>query len=323
MSLNSIKTILITGGAGSIAKMFLRAVLTNETTHCIALDNDDTELYRLEQEMSEYKGKLTCVLEDMTEYETLNQLIHHFKPDFILHTAAHKQVSLLQQFPKRTFKINTEASLRLFNIAKELAIPVVFLSSDKSVEPSGLLGLSKWMAEIAFLNFGIRGCIIRLPNLWDSKGSFFTEFPMLIKTNGFIPLTDDESTRYLTSENELRDAFLELVERFKEFNNVVLIPKMATQRNVYEFLLELINEKGLDSERIKLTGLRAGEKRHEKLVWDNEIVDETQSVFFKTTKSTPNSWNGVDLSKCFAKNTLDEQIRCLEDEMFTFHRANS
>lgn len=313
------KTILITGGAGSIAKMFLRTILSSESIHCIALDNDDTELYRLQQEMQQFPGKLTLLLDDITNYSSLESTILSYKPDWILHTAAHKQVSLLESFPERAFLINTEASLRLFQLGLTYNIPIVFLSSDKSVEPTGVLGLSKWMAEAAFLWWKVPGCILRLPNLWDSKGSFFTEFPSLYKKTGVVPLTDMESTRYLLSETELREAFIELTYHLDRYSHQVLIPAQAPKKVVIDFLTELMQKEGIPQKAITLTGLRPGEKKHEKLHWDEEILRETDTKFFNTTTSTPVTWQGVDVTQSlYQENSIKEQISDMKTQFLAW-----
>jgi FlaA1/EpsC-like NDP-sugar epimerase len=316
------KTIFITGGAGSISGMFIRTVSSHfkdESVHIIALDNDDTDLYRLQQQFLAENHTLTCVLDDIISFSTLEKHIDRYRPDFIFHSAAHKQVSLVEEFPERTFLVNTEASLRLFLVAKRRGIPVVFLSSDKAVEPNGLLGLSKWFAECAFLEWAIPGCVIRLPNLWDSKGSFFVEFPDIYKNKGFIPLTDKKASRYLLSEQTISSAFVDLIQDLSLFNGTIIVPYSVPERNVYEFLLELMKDSNVPESALLISGLRDGEKLREKLFWDEERMVRILDSQFVGCSETVMNWENMDLASVLDLNgDYEDQIEKLREMFLKF-----
>jgi len=312
------KTIFITGGAGSISGMFIRSIsqyFQDVSFQIIALDNDDTDLYRLQQQFESGNHSLRCVLDDIVSFSSIEKHLDAFKPDFIFHSAAHKQVSLLEEFPERTFLVNTEASLRLFLAAKKRGIPVVFLSSDKAVEPNGLLGVSKWIAECAFLKWEIPGCVIRLPNLWDSKGAFFLEFPEIFRKKGFIPITDKSASRYLLSESTISAAFLDLIQYLNLFDGAIIVPDSVPKRNVYEFLLELMKEHNLSESDIEVSGLRDGEKLHEKLYWVEERMERVAGSNFVACYDTVMKWKNVDLERVLNVNgDYEEQIEILREK---------
>ena len=316
------KTIFVTGGAGSISGMFIRSVIQyfqDVSFQIIALDNDDTDLYRFKQQFEGGNHSLRCILDDIISFSTIEKHLDTFKPDFIFHSAAHKQVSLVEEFPDRTFLVNTEASLRLFLAAKKRAIPVVFLSSDKAVEPNGLLGASKWFAECAFLKWQIPGCVLRLPNIWDSRGAFFLEFSEIFRKKGFIPLTDRNASRYLLSESTISTAFVELIQDLNLFDGAIIVPNSVPKRNVYEFLLELMKEHNLSESDIEVSGLRDGEKLHEKLYWVEERMERVAGSNFVACYDTVMKWKNVDLERVLNVNgNYEKQIVKLRELFLKF-----
>jgi len=320
--MNFSKSIFVTGGAGSISGMFIRSIsqyFQDVSFQIIALDNDDTDLYRFKQQFEGGNHSLRCILDDIISFSTIEKHLDTFKPDFIFHSAAHKQVSLVEEFPDRTFLVNTEASLRLFLAAKKRAIPVVFLSSDKAVEPNGLLGASKWFAECAFLKWQIPGCVLRLPNIWDSRGAFFLEFSEIFRKKGFIPLTDRNASRYLLSESTISTAFVELIQDLNLFDGAIIVPNSVPKRNVYEFLLELMKEHDLSESDIVVSGLRDGEKLHEKLYWDEERMERVAGSNFVASYDTVMKWKNVDLERVLNVNgNYEKQIVKLRELFLKF-----
>lgn len=286
-------TYLITGGAGSIARMFIRALFSQyPMCKIIALDNDDTDLYRLQQEYEHTEFHLIVELDDILNQRVLNQLIERHEPDLIIHTAAHKQVSLLEAFPERAYQINTLASILLFKLAQSSQIPVIFISTDKSVEPISVLGFTKWLAECAFISMQVKGCVLRLPNIWQTKGSFFSEFLDLYKVLGFIPLTHTDCERFIMAENELSNVLIQILEQLDLSTSTIVIPKNVSQIHIHQQLLEELESRKMSASMIKVVGLRPGEKIYEKMKWDSE--NGTELNLFSVFSKVPMQWNGVD-----------------------------
>src|SRR5690606_10314700 len=133
----------------------------------------------------------------ITNKDCLSNLFNQFSFTLVVHAAAHKQVSLLERFPDRAFEVNTAASIRLLEFAKQQDSHFLFISSDKSVEPSGILGISKWLVEAFIIQTqSAKTSIFRLPNIKGSRGSFFSEWEKVLHQKGFIPITDEQSTRF-------------------------------------------------------------------------------------------------------------------------------
>lgn len=318
MSLNQHQlTYFITGGAGSIARMFIRTLFSVfPTCKIIALDNDDTDLYRLQQEYEHSEFNLVVELEDILNQTALNKLISYHKPDLIIHTAAHKQVSLLETFPERAYQINTLASIQLFEIAQTTRIPVLFLSTDKSVEPISVLGFTKWLAECAFVSMQVKGCVLRLPNIWETKGSFFSEFLDLYKLLGFIPLTHVDCERFIMTENNLFNVLKQILEQLDLSKSTVIVPSNVTHINIHQQLLSELEARNLSAELIKVTGLRPGEKIVEKMKWDSENGKELE--FMSLFSKIPLQWNGFDFQHFINSSDSSLKLDSLKQTSVTY-----
>ncbi len=270
MLLNTTTHILITGAAGSIGKLFVETLLALDSGIEIwGLDNDDTELYKIIQNISD-THRFHPILADISFSEELETLFSRQKFDYIIHTAAHKQVSLLEQFPQRSLTINTLASIQLFEYAKKSDASILFISSDKSVEPVGVLGLTKYLTELISSLYFKQVSVLRLPNIVGSRGSFFSEWLDVYKNKGFIPVTDLISKRHIITLEALKSIIVDWFLYLRNLKNRVFIPSSTKEIQVYDFIKESASFNQISASAIVVTGLRDGEKVTESLHWPHE-----------------------------------------------------
>lgn len=261
--------ILITGGAGSIAKLISSSLLESDDysdSKIHLLDNDDTELYEVSKKNHSYEN-ISYHLDDITS-SSFSDSLKRINPDIIIHSAAHKQVSFLEQFPERAYLVNTLASSRLFDYCSSNNIKMIFISSDKAVEPISILGKSKWLAEIAFLQKFTPGLILRLPNIENTRGSFFSTTE-INKHSEFVPITDLNCSRFIFKQEQFQDFFLNSLNVLKTDFSGTLVPSNLNPIKIVDYIKnELLLSNSILS--FKEVGLRNGEKIHEKLTWDFE-----------------------------------------------------
>lgn len=270
MRLNTTTQILITGAAGSIGKLFVESLLALDSgVEIWGLDNDDTELYKITQNISD-THRFHPVLADISCSQELETLFSGQRFDYIIHTAAHKQVSLLEQFPQRSLNINTLASIQLFEYAKKADTSILFISSDKSVKPFGVLGLTKYLTELISSFYFEQVSVLRLPNIIGSRGSFFSEWFDVYQNKGFIPVTDLFTKRYCISLQVLKSIIVDWYVHLRNMRNHVFIPSSTEEIQVYDFIRENASLKNISASSIRVTGLREGEKVVESLQWPHE-----------------------------------------------------
>ncbi len=256
------KTVAITGAAGSLGKEFVR--LLHKKYHIIAIDNSEWATAELRAEFP----NIHTVLDDFDHWEQ--------KTDYLIHCAAYKHIDLIELDPASSILNNVHHTFKLFERCKNNGTKFVFISTDKAVEPTSTYGMTKALGEKLAWFYG--GQVARSGNFLNSSGSAIPIWEKAIAENEPIPVTDDRMTRYVCNTKE---AAKEIWQRFLRGEKLI-VPK---QRLVS--LLELVSEvlekhgyyaddpDGLDiiskyTPGLKTIGIRPGEKLEEKLKWDWE-----------------------------------------------------
>lgn len=270
------KCVFITGGAGSIGRNVSKVVSSLNPKKIIILDQAETPLHNIELDIkSDFSGiNLECVLADIRQRGILKSIFEQNKIDIVYHIAAYKHVHIIEKTPLQAILTNIGGTKNIVDLSLEYKVcKFIFISSDKAVNPSSIMGVSKKIAELYIqatqklnltkTNFSI----VRFGNVFGSDGSIIPLFKKQIKTTHKITITNPNAKRYFISIHEACQ--LIIIATFigqkgnsymRNLHKKIKIIKVA--KRMIEFY-DLIPEKDVD---IDLIGLRSGEKLTEELI---------------------------------------------------------
>jgi len=314
------KTILVTGGTGSLGKTFVRRVLTGELgtpRKVIVLSRDEAKQH--EMRMS-YLHKLVAtdeviyrnfmnVLEfrigDVRNYADVCSAVKH--ADIVVNAAALKQVPACEYFPTQAVLTNCIGASNIVRAIEENDYPaeaVVAVSTDKACKPVNVMGMTKSIQEriitaANILNPKTRFVCVRYGNVLASRGSVIPLFHEQIKNGGPVTITVPEMTRFLLSLDQAVDTVFAALRDAKRGETYVPNAPSATVMNIAK---TLIGDRNIE---IKITGIRPAEKMHEIMVSDEEATRcEKRGGYFVIRPMLPEL---LDLSEPFV-NALNKEF---------------
>lgn len=265
------KRILITGAGGSIGSELARRIASLQPARLSLLESSEFNLFRINQELAE----ATPVLADIRDAHAMRRWFKRERPDIVFHAAALKQVPLVESFPSEGVLTNIGGLRNVAEAAQAVGAQLVFVSTDKAVDPSGVMGASKRLGELYCQALDRRGDMravsLRLGNVLGSTGSVIPTFEQQLAAGGPLTITDPEVTRFFLSIPQAADALLQAaaVGLSAPLRGVALVIEMGEALPVVELAREVIRLKGLRpgaDVSIVFTGLRPGEKLHESLI---------------------------------------------------------
>ena len=277
------KTVLITGGAGSIGSEIVRQVLNFNPFKIIILDQAESPLHSLQLEISEIsnKVKIRTVLADIKDYSALELVFEKYKPDFVYHAAAYKHVPLMEENPSQAIFTNVVGTKNVADLSRKYLVEkFVMISTDKAVNPSSVMGASKRIAEkyVQSLNYHLlnsnkknatKFITTRFGNVLGSNGSIVPLFTKQIKEGGPITITHPEIIRYFMTIPEACQLVLEAGAM--GVGGEIYIFDMGEPVKIIDFAKKMIRLAGFVPDKdiqIKIIGLRPGEKLFEELLND-------------------------------------------------------
>lgn len=258
--------ILITGGAGSLGRAFTKFLQSQfggaglQNPHRITIvDNNEWAV----AEAQHLFPTVRYVLADFKDYPLVGN------EDVIIHAAAYKHVDLAQKNPRQTIINNLNKTIKFYEQCEHTLAKVLYISTDKAVEPISVYGATKMLAEA--LTFEIGGQVARLGNIIASSGSVIPTWEAQIAAKQPITITNERMTRYMI---EAEDAVNQIWNEFVKGERLI-IPIMEQPRRLLDILTEVLERHGYDSPEayepgVVRIGMRSGEKLHEKLKWDHE-----------------------------------------------------
>ena len=272
------KVILVTGAAGSIGKEIVKKLLDFDTKVIRALDNNETGLFDLEQEL--HSDKIRYFIGDIRDKERLVKAMDDV--DIVFHTAALKHVPLCEYNPFEAVKTNVVGTENLIEVAREKKVEkFITISTDKAVDPNNVLGASKLLSERLTISANsfkggkptIFSCI-RFGNVLASRGSVVVEFLRQISKGGPIFITDPRMTRFVMSISQSVNLIIKATLDMKGGEIFILKMPALNIKDLAEVMIdEYSNLWGYSSKdiSIKYIGTRPGEKIHEKLIAESEV----------------------------------------------------
>ena len=279
------KRILVTGAAGSIGAELVRQTLRQSPEKVIALDQGETPLYLLDQELhafAEY-SLFVPVVASVCDPARMKEVFDLYKPDVILHAAAYKHVPLMEDNPREALKTNALGTDVVAHLAyTNRCDAFVMVSTDKAVNPTNIMGASKRIAEhvVGYYNRlpnnATRFVITRFGNVLGSNGSVIPLFKKQIEQGGPLTITHKDITRYFMTISEAVRLVLEA--GYMGQGGELFVFDMGEPVKIYDLAVNMIKLSGLTPGKditIQTVGLRPGEKLYEELLADSENTKKT------------------------------------------------
>ena len=276
------KTILITGAAGSIGSEIVRQLSRFSCEKVILVDQAETPLFYLEKEISEKFIDLhfETVLADVTNKQKMEAIFKEFLPEIVFHAAAYKHVSLMEENPHEAIRVNVGGTRVVTELALNYKVrKFVMISTDKSVNPTSIMGASKRICEKLVQSMAQKAkydtqfIITRFGNVLGSNGSVIPLFTEQIRNGGPITVTHPEVYRYFMTIPEACQLVLEA--GFMGNGGEIFVFDMGEPVKIADLARNMILLSGfVPGKDIKIiyTGLRPGEKLYEELLTDKETT---------------------------------------------------
>ncbi len=271
------KTVLITGAAGSIGSEIVRQVMPFHPKKLVLVDQAESPLYDVELEMKEIPSMpYKAYIADICNSERMQNIFNAEKPDIIFHAAAYKHVPIMEENPAEAILVNVKGTMQLADISVQSGVEkFVMVSTDKAVNPTGVMGASKRIAEIYVQALNKKGktrfVTTRFGNVLGSNGSVIPRFRQQIEKGGPITITDPEITRFFMTIPEACQLVLEAGAIGQ--GGEIYVFDMGKSVKILDLAKRMVQLSGLKLDKdikIVYTGLRPGEKLYEELLHNNE-----------------------------------------------------
>jgi FlaA1/EpsC-like NDP-sugar epimerase len=272
------RVVLITGAAGSIGSELARQVITFRPAGLHLLDNNETGLHDLRQELLKDGVDVDVRLwpGDIRDAGRVRRIFDAVRPRVVFHAAAYKHVGMMEEHPDEAFRVNVLGTRNICAATAEAgAEKLVFITTDKAVNPTSVYGATKRIGELLVLASAERSatvfCAVRFGNVIGSRGSVVPIFARQISEGGPVGVTHPDATRYFLTIPEAVSLVIQAAAFAKQ--GQVFMLDMGEEVNIQELAEKMIRLKGLEPGTdvpIVYTGLRPGEKVREELIAEHE-----------------------------------------------------
>ena len=310
------KTVMVTGGGGSIGSELCRQLIANGPKKLVIVDIYENSTYELEVELRRYypEADFEVLIASVRDYDRLDTIFAKYRPDVVYHAAAHKHVPLMETSPNEAIKNNCLGTLNLAKLSDNYGVKrFVMISTDKAVRPTNVMGASKRICEMIVQTYNNRSetefVAVRFGNVLGSNGSVIPLFLKQIEEGGPVTLTHREITRFFMTIPEA--VSLVLTAGLMAKGGEIFILDMGEPVKIYDLACNLIKMKGYEPEKdikIEVVGLRPGEKLYEELLMAEEGLQETDNKKIHIGKP-------IELNEEEFLNKLDRLIDKAEDNM--------
>ncbi len=271
-------TVFVTGAGGSIGSEICRQLLAFPLDTLVLVERSEPALYTIDMELRNAKNSCRIVnaLGDVTDEGRMRSLLEKYRPDVILHVAAHKHVPMLEMHPGEAVKNNVFGTAQMADLADEFSVSnFVYISTDKVVNPSSIMGVSKHIAEdyvhAMSCESKTKFVVVRFGNVLGSAGSVVPFFQKQIRRGGPLTVTHPDMKRFFMAISEASQLVLQAASMGR--GGEIFVLDMGEQIKIVDLAKDLIRLSGLPSDAIEIvfTGIRPGEKLYEELYFDDEL----------------------------------------------------
>ena len=328
------KTVLVTGGGGSIGSELCRQVMRFKPAKLLIFDIYENCAYELLMELQQKYGRdvpVTVLVGSIRDKARLDEVFETYHPTVVFHAAAHKHVPLMEISPAEAVKNNVFGTKNLLTSAAEHGVErFVQLSTDKAVNPTNVMGCTKRLCEMLIQTFSratSMTCVaVRFGNVLGSHGSVIPLFEEQIKRGGPVTITHPDIVRYFMTITEAAQLVLQAGGLAKGGSIYVL--DMGEPVKIMDLANRLIRFYGYEpgvNMQVKVTGLRPGEKLYEELLMDSEQDKMAKTAHNKIFIAPPMQ---IDLEKFYtdlqrlkdsALHNSDEVVDVLQEMVPTYH----
>jgi len=275
--------VLVTGAGGSIGREIVHQLLQFRPASIVILDKDENSIYELQQELLLLGSAVPIEprIADIRYRSRLEAIFFESRPSIVFHAAAHKHVPMMEINPCEAILNNVEGTRTLLRVCQEYRLKrFIYISSDKAVNPTNVMGATKRIGELLVHNFALSGRVpaacVRFGNVLGSRGSVIPLFQQQIAHGRPVTVTHPDIVRYFMTIPEAVHLVLCAGSLASQGETFVL--DMGNPRKIMDLAAELITLSGLRPGKdieIRITGLRPGEKMYEELVEPSEVLSPT------------------------------------------------
>ena len=289
---------MITGGGGSIGSELARQIFAIGPRRLVLVDRAESPLYLVQRELEALErrgqgsGEVRIHLANVANRAEMDRLISQQAPSVIIHTAAYKHVPLMEDHPSDAMHVNIGGTMVMLDAAESAGVErFVFVSTDKAVRPSSVMGASKRIGEMLVAEAAARTgrpyVSVRFGNVLGSTGSVVPIFREQLENGQPLTVTHPDMTRFFMTIPEAAWLILDAAALGRGADLFVL--DMGEPIRILDLARDLVRLAGRDpdSQPIEIIGLRPGEKLHEELFYDAEKVEATTSSKVLRTHATP------------------------------------
>ncbi|WP_141491664.1 polysaccharide biosynthesis protein [Longimonas halophila] len=304
------RTVLVTGAGGSIGSELMAQLAHLHPFRLVGVDMSEYNLYRLRHTLDAPtlpENALDLRLADVRTPETMHRIFRQTTPDVVIHTAAYKHVPMMERHPAEAFGNNTQATMQLLRLCEEHQTgQFLFVSTDKAVQPTSVLGATKRLAEwyVRAAQSPVSRSIVRFGNVFGSRGSVVPRFERCLAAGKPIPVTHPDMERYFMSATE---ACSLIMHTLLLDSHPVYLFRMGEPVRIQDLAEQLVRRwypnQPTDA-MIEHTGRRPGEKMTEALAMPGEATSDTAHP----------SILGVEGAMPYSRAELDMHIQHVEEQ---------
>lgn len=329
------ETVLVTGGGGSIGSELCRQLCTVAPARIVIFDIYENDAYMLRNELLSEYDDIDIVIEigNVCDKERINEVFAKYRPGAVFHAAAHKHVPLMEHCPREAVHNNVFGTLNAVRAADAYgAARFIFISTDKAVNPTSVMGATKRMGEMIVQYYARTSktifTAVRFGNVLGSNGSVIPVFQRQIAAGGPVTVTHPDIERFFMTIPEA--SRLVIQAGGMAHGGEIFILDMGEPVKIVDLAKGLIQLQGLTPDvdiKIEFTGLREGEKMYEELLMDEEstLPTDNQSIMISTGQEI--SYDQVASKLDELENALSatdgEAIRMLEQAVPTYHYTSN
>jgi len=293
------KRVLVTGAGGSIGSELCRQIIQFNPSNLIMIDIGENYLHQLKTDLSNYNSQSEnhYVLCSVINEKKMNKLFEEFKPQLVFHAAAHKHVPLMEDNIDEAILNNIQGTKITVQLAKQFGVnKFILVSTDKVVNPTSIMGMTKYIAE-KYVQYSsnqssTQFISVRFGNVLGTNGSVIPLFLKQIKEGGPITITDPHMERYFMLISEASQLILQAAVLGN--GGEVFVLEMGKPVKIIDLAKKMIRLSGYTLEKdikLKITGIRKGEKLSEELFSSDEECSASphQKINILKTNTTNNS----------------------------------